>query len=142
MTILGILPDMVEPDLVIELDAITAMKAGTVAGGPELFPGSVVHVPPQVGGAVLVVSAKPLKAAGAGPPLSELTFAHCAPQKVTALPTVASTLPITKEPLLRKAKGGRSVIFATKASEVPPPKVLLKAPGVVGKLAESVPPVT
>src|SRR2546422_320669 len=98
MTILRTSPEMVAPDLVIELDAITAMNGGTLAGGPELFPGSVAHVPPQAGGVVLVISAKPLNAAGAGPPLSELTFAHFAPQKVTAVPTAESRLPITKEP--------------------------------------------
>src|SRR5437879_2010682 len=104
MTILGTSPEIVAPDLVTGLEAITAMKGGTLAGGPELFPGSVIQLPPQVGGAVLVWSANPLKARGAGPPLRELTFAHCAPQKVTVLPTAALRSPITKEPLPRKAK--------------------------------------
>src|SRR6266852_5659672 len=76
MTILGMLPDVMGVVMAVKLEAITAMKEGTVAGGPELFPGSVIHVPPQAGGVVLVVSAKPLKASGAGPPLSELSFAH------------------------------------------------------------------
>ena len=67
---------MVGPDLVIELEAITAMNEGTVAGGFELFPGSVVQVPPQADGVGLVWSAKPLKAAGAEPPLREFTVAH------------------------------------------------------------------
>ena len=138
MTILRTSPEMVEPDFVIELEAITAMKGGALAGGPELFPGSVLQLPPQAGGAVLVWSAKPLKALGAGPPLSELTLAHCAPQKVTELPMAALRSPITKEPLPRKAK---SLIFATKASW-PPPGVVWKAPGVVGKLVENVCPVT
>jgi len=75
ITIPGMLPDMVEPDLLIELESITAIKVGTVAGGAELLR-SVAHVPPQVGGVVLVIPAKPLNAAGAGPPLSELTFAQ------------------------------------------------------------------
>src|SRR2546425_1897190 len=135
MTILGTSPEMVAPDLVIELEAITAMKGGTLSGGFELFPGRLVQIPPQVCGAV---SAKPLKALGAGPPLSELTLAHCAPQKVTELPMAALRSPITKEPLPRKAK---SLIFATKASW-PPPGVVWKAPGVVGKLVENVCPVT
>src|SRR2546422_6148765 len=138
MTTLGTSPEMVGPDLVTGLEAITAMKGGTLAGGPELFPGSVIQLPPQVGGAVLVWSANPLKARGAGPPLRELTFAHCAPQKVTVLPTAALRSPITKEPLLRKAK---SVIFATKASKLPP-EVVWKVPGFVGKLVELVLPIT
>ncbi len=71
---------MVASELVIEPDAITAMKEGTLSGGPELFPGCVVQLPSQPPAEVLT---KPLKAAGAGPPLSELSFAHCASQKVT-----------------------------------------------------------
>jgi hypothetical protein len=102
MTILGTSPEMVEPDFVIELEAITAMNEGTLSGGFELFPGLLVQLPPQVLGAV---SANPLKALGAAPPLSELTFAHFVPQNVTVLPTAASRSPITKEPLSRKAKG-------------------------------------
>lgn len=77
------LPDIVEPDFFIELDAITVMYDGTLLGGPELFPGSLVHTPPQVGGFVLVESAKPLKLFDAEPPLREFCFAHCAPQNVT-----------------------------------------------------------
>ena len=48
--------------------------------------------------------------------------------------TAALKSPIAKEPLLRKAK---SVIFATKASKLPP-EVVWKAPGVVGNLVEPV----
>ena len=101
MTIMGTLPEMVGPVFVTELEAITAMYEGTLSGGFELFPGSLVQLPQQLCGAV---SANPLKALGAGPLLSEFTFAHCAPQKVTVLPTAALTSPITKEPLLGKAK--------------------------------------
>ena len=74
---------MVEPDLLIELETITAMYSGTLLGGPELLPGSLVHVPPQLGGWVLVESAKPMKLEGAAPPLNEFSLAHCAPQNVT-----------------------------------------------------------
>jgi len=77
---------MVSPDLEIALDAITAMKEGTLSGGFELFPGSLVQFPPQLCGAVV---ANPLKEFGADPPLSELSFAHCAPQNSTVLPTAA-----------------------------------------------------
>ena len=60
------------------------------------MPGSLVHVPPQLAGFVLVEFAKPLKLDGADPPLSEFFFAHCAPQKVTCWPTTAFRSPITK----------------------------------------------
>ena len=45
------------------------------------------------------LTGKPLKLAGANPPLSELSFHHCAPQKVTGSPTVAFWSPITNDPL-------------------------------------------
>jgi hypothetical protein len=71
-----VLPAIVGPDFVIELDAITAMYDGMLAGGPELLPGSLVQAPPQLGKPVVADSAKPLKLAGAAPPLSEFDFAH------------------------------------------------------------------
>ena len=77
------LPEIVGPDFVIELATMTVMYVGTLLGGPELLPELLVHVPPQFGGFGLVEFAKPLKLAGAGPPLSEFRFAHCAPQNVT-----------------------------------------------------------
>ena len=77
------LPEIVGPDFVIELATMTAMNCGTLLGGPELLPGLLVQVPPQIAGLGLVERAKPLKALGAGPPLSEFSFAHCAPQNVT-----------------------------------------------------------
>jgi hypothetical protein len=97
-TMSGMLPAIVEPDCVIELAAITVMKGGMLLGGPELLPGSLVHVPPQVGGFGLVELAKPLKLRGAAPLLSEFNRAHCAPQNVTWLPTTALRSPITKLP--------------------------------------------
>ena len=69
VTILGMLPLSMDPDFVIKLETITVMSAGTVAGGCELLPGSLSHVPPQVGGFGFVQLAKPLKLAGARPPL-------------------------------------------------------------------------
>ena len=72
---------MTDPDFVIELDAITVMKDGTLLGGPELFPGSLLHTPPQFGTAPPIELAKPLKAEGAAPWLSVFIFAHCEPQK-------------------------------------------------------------
>src|SRR5437867_5941239 len=98
----GISPEILFPDLETLLEAMTAMKEGTVAGGAGLLPGLVVQLPPQLGGVVLRVLAKPLKLWGACPPVKEFTFDHCAPQKVTE--PVAVRLPTTKEPRFRKAK--------------------------------------
>ena len=78
----------------MELDTITVMYSGIAAGGPEVLPGSLVQVPPQV--EVSAELAKPLKLEGAEPPLSEFKFDHCAPQKVTWVPTAALLSPITK----------------------------------------------
>ena len=88
-----------EPDCTTELDAITVINRGMVLGGPELLPGLLVHVPPQVGGFVLVELANPLKLLGGLPLLSEFECAHCAPQKVTWLPMTALRSPITKLPV-------------------------------------------
>ncbi len=90
------LPEMTDPCFVIELDTITLMVDGSVAGGPELPPAPLVHVPPQIAGSGVVFSAKPLKAEGAEPPLNLLDFAHCAPQNVTCCPTTALRSPMTK----------------------------------------------
>ncbi len=61
-----------------------------------LLPGSVLQPMPHVG--ALGFSAKPLKLAGAAPPLKEFVFAHWAPQKVTAVPVALFRSPITKAP--------------------------------------------
>ena len=58
---------MTDPDFVTELDAITVMKSGTLFGGPELFPGSLLHIPPQFGALLTIELANPLKADGAEP---------------------------------------------------------------------------
>ena len=79
----GMFPMIVDPDFVVELVTMTEINDGMLLGGPELLPGLLVQTPPQRGGFGLVELAKPLKLEGAGPPLSELRFAHCAPQKVT-----------------------------------------------------------
>ena len=96
ITSLRLLPEITEPLLAIELDTITVMNSGIAAGAPALLPGSLVQVPPHVAGDVLAELANPLKLDGAEPPLSELDFAHCAPQNVTWLPTIALLSPITK----------------------------------------------
>ena len=74
---------MVDPELPIELAAIAVIVESTVAGGGGLFPGPVCQVPPQADGFGVVELAKPLKAAGAEPPLNEFRFAHSDPQNVT-----------------------------------------------------------
>lgn len=72
------------------------MKLGKVpAGGCELVPGLVAQALPQAGGS-LVLAAKPLKASGAGPPLSMLTVAQSPPQNFTAPDAV--WFPSTKAP--------------------------------------------
>ena len=50
IAICGIFPDIAEPELVIEVDTRTVMYLGTLDGGPELLPGSLVHLPPHVAG--------------------------------------------------------------------------------------------
>jgi hypothetical protein len=72
---------MVDPDCEAELVAITLMKAGTLEGGPELFPGSLFHVPPQAGAVAPIELAKPLKVGGAALRLNPFCFDHCEPQK-------------------------------------------------------------
>jgi hypothetical protein len=66
-------------------------------GGPELLPGLVDQLVPQAGD-VSGVLAKPLKDAGAKPPLSVFAIHHCAPQNVTGVPTAALPSPMTKLP--------------------------------------------
>jgi hypothetical protein len=95
------LPEIVEPDLLIELDTITAIWSGTEPGGFELLPGSVTHVSPHFAGLCGMLLAKPLKLAGAVRPLSELSVLHCAPQKVTLVPIAEFRSPITNDPLAR-----------------------------------------
>lgn len=70
-----VLPVIAEPDLEIELETITPMNDGSgPSGGGGLLPGPVVQSVPQLG--VDGLSAKPLKLAGASPPLSVLSFHH------------------------------------------------------------------
>src|SRR5438445_5550721 len=90
-----VFPEIVEPDCEIELETITPISAGSGgAGGGGLLPGAVVQLTPHAGLAGAL--AKPLNAAGALPPESELTFHHCAPQKVTE--PVALWSPTTNAP--------------------------------------------
>jgi hypothetical protein len=89
------LPLIIEPDFVIELATMTLISDETLAGGLELFPGVPRHVAPQVAGVVLVEFAKPLKFSGGSPRIRRFCVDHCAPQKVTCLPTTASRSPMT-----------------------------------------------
>src|SRR5437660_1539558 len=91
-------PEIVSPDLVIELATNTLMVGGTPPGRFESLPGVLVQLPPHVGAPGLVELANPRNAAGAGPPLSKFDFAHCDPQKTTCWPTAALRSPITKFP--------------------------------------------
>jgi len=88
-------PEICEPDLLIELDTITAMYAGNgPAGGEELLPVSLLQPVPHDGAAGL--EAKPLNEAGAAPPLSSFAFDHWAPQNSTV--PVAVSSPTTNAP--------------------------------------------
>src|SRR6266566_3614730 len=90
-------PEMSDPDCVIELETITAMKSGSgPAGGEELLPGSLLQFTPHAGTAGS--GANPLNAAGAAPPLRGFSFDHCAPQNVTAVLTALFWSPITNAP--------------------------------------------
>src|SRR5437016_821558 len=92
-----VLPEICGPDCELELVTITAMKAGKgPAGGGALLPGSVLQSMPQAG--VAGLRAKPLKLAGAGPPLRVFSFHHWGPQNVTAVPGVLLPSPITNAP--------------------------------------------
>src|SRR6266511_1058425 len=92
-----VLPEIVEPDWLIELETITAISAGSgPGGGGGLLPVDVVQFVPHVtvGGDF----SKPLNEAGAVPPLRLFSFHHLAAQKVTAVQTTALLSPITKFP--------------------------------------------
>jgi len=99
MTMCTVLPEIVEADLMIELETITAMNSGSgPGGGCALLPGPVVQFVPHVtlGG----FFSKPLNEAGALPPVRLFSFDHCAPQNVTEVPIAALLSPITKLPPL------------------------------------------
>src|SRR5438094_6645878 len=89
-------PEIVDPDFAVRLETMTAISVGTVAGGPELLPGSDDHVWPHEG--VWLVFSKPLKLAGPGPPVIGLDFAHCAPHQRTEPKGTFVRSPITKAP--------------------------------------------
>src|SRR5690349_3439712 len=92
-----VLPEIVEPNWLILLETTTETYAGNgPGGGGVLLPGSAVQALPQAATAGL--ASKPLKLAGAKPPVNEFSFRHCAPQKVTGVPTAALLSPITKLP--------------------------------------------
>jgi len=92
-----VLPEIVEPDWLIELATITPMNDGSgPGGGGALLPDDVVQSVPHV--AVGGDFAKPLKEAGAAAPLRLFSFHHWAPQKVTEVPMAASLSPMTKLP--------------------------------------------
>ncbi len=67
-------PEMTGPCFVMWLATMTAITAGTVFGGCELFPGRVVQVCPHHGEES--PSSKPLKLAGARPVLRWSFFHH------------------------------------------------------------------
>src|SRR5579872_33622 len=89
---------------------------GSVAGGSELLPGSVVNVPAQgLSAEGVTVTAQPLKLAGAAPPLTTLSFHHCAPQNVTDELVTALVSPTTNIGLL---SAGAAVVVAARNAAV------------------------
>src|SRR6266849_7688989 len=105
VTMWTMFPLILEPDWVTLLETITLIRPGSVAGGAELLPVVVVQVETQVSAVGLL--AKPFMDDGALPPLKLLSFAHCASQKSTWLPTVgppAERFPMTKAPVAGGAK--------------------------------------
>src|SRR4051812_43306713 len=93
----AVFPETAGPLFDAELVTITAKYAGKGPfGGGVLFPVSDFHATPQPG--IFGASAKPLKLAGAAPPLRELRFDHCMPQNMTAAPFALFLSPTTKPP--------------------------------------------
>jgi len=80
---MGASPAIFEPVWVMEAAAIAVIILGMALGGPELFPGLLIHVPPHSIGFGVVDRANPLKLLGAVPPLSVFSCAQFAAQKVT-----------------------------------------------------------
>ena len=105
----------IEPFLVIELVAITAMYDGgnggdTAGAGGVVLPPLNDQVPPHAGGLVLVVSAQPPNEFGAdATPFRSAQSPDFVVQYVTTVPVDAFDMPITKEPWLRYAKTITSV---------------------------------
>src|SRR5687767_3632672 len=93
------LPEISEPELVMELETITPIYAGMLDGGGGLLPGLVVQVALHVGSGALTSLSNPLKLEGAEPPLIEFSLSHCAPQKVTCVFKAAFWSPMTKVPV-------------------------------------------
>src|SRR3989442_15971589 len=91
-TIRAVLPLIVGPSFLTVVATTTPTHAGTSAGAWS-NPDDAVHVTPQAGAAA---AAKPLKLAGAAPPLSPFASHHCGLQNVTVPAAVVS--PMTKMP--------------------------------------------
>ena len=77
-------------------------------------------------------------AGGVGPVL--LVGAAVSPGEATAVKVTVTPLPADTLTLVPAGVFGETL--ATKASKSPPPRVVWKAPAVVGKLAEAVIPAT
>src|SRR5438874_10080870 len=95
MTICTVFPTLTDPFCRAELVTITAMYSGSgPVGGGLAFPFAMLQPIPQFG--MLNVCPKPLKLAGAEPPLRRFSLDHWAPQKVTAVPFALLLSPMAK----------------------------------------------
>src|SRR5438876_12035394 len=102
MTICTVFPALTDPFCLAELVTITAMYSGSgPAGGGLAFPFAMLQPIPQFG--KLEVCPKPLKLAGAEPPLRRLSLDHWASQNVTAVPLALLLSPIAKAPGVERA---------------------------------------
>src|SRR5579859_6046549 len=96
-TLVVVVEATTDPSWVTLLATATSMYSGSGAGGgSELLPVPVVQASAHMGAGNELT--QPLNDDGASPPLSVLSFHHCAPQNVTWLPRAALPSPIVKLP--------------------------------------------
>src|SRR5437773_5319317 len=102
MTICTVFPTLTDPFCRAELVTIMAMYSGSgPAIGGLAFPIAMLQPIPQFGR--LDVCPKPLKLAGAEPPLRRLSLDHWPPQNVTAVPLALLPSPIAKAPSVERS---------------------------------------
>src|SRR5438477_12666970 len=115
------------------LDTNTSMKSGTLAGGGDELPVSVVQLIPQSlvsdgsgeGSGMSSNPAKPFIEFGAGPPDIWLTFAHWLPHhRSEALVPVASRSPTTNVPPFDVGKAATTISHVA-VVDAPPSSLII-----------------